>query len=404
MVDLRNVGNGLKRATAGLMVALIVGFATVTPLGALNAGTSWSEGLSPSLSWSVVPSPNPEGTTNASLSAVSCVSAAWCMAVGLYTGANGYLNLAEEWTSSAWQVVPTPDAAKAKDEFLSGVSCTSAQWCLAVGSAISARAVEEPVVEDWDGATWSTVPTPLHARATGGLNAVSCTSEGPCMAVGGFSVGLGQAQPLAEAWDGSTMEVVPTPNPQAENGSELASVSCTSVDACSAQGNYAYADVNQGVFALRWDGTNWTIERQANPGGEDDNVGLGISCSGRQSCTSVGSWQDLVGNGEALAEQWDGSAWARETTPAAKGAGLNAVSCPAAGCMAVGQVSSGNDRQATLAEAWDGSSWSLQTTLNPAGAEISTLDGVSCSSTGCTAVGSSWDGTVTSTLVETASL
>jgi len=48
-----------------------------------------------------------------------------------------------------------------------------------------------------------------------------------------------------------------------------------------------------------------------------------------------------------------------------------------------------------LAEHWNGSTWAIQATPNPAGAAVSMLSGISCvSSTTCTAVGSSDDGTL----------
>jgi hypothetical protein len=61
------------------------------------------------LTWSVVPSPNP-GTGFNGLSAVSCVSAAACMAVGGSQGSNGAARtLAESWDGTRWSVVPTPN-------------------------------------------------------------------------------------------------------------------------------------------------------------------------------------------------------------------------------------------------------------------------------------------------------
>jgi hypothetical protein len=99
----------------------------------------------------------------------------------------------------------------------------------------------------------------------------------------------GQYQPLAEVWNGSSWAVQHTPNPDAENGSSLSTVSCSAADACSAGGNYDYADVAQSIFALRWDGTGWVDQHQPNPGGNDDNTNAGVSCPSSGACTTVGS-------------------------------------------------------------------------------------------------------------------
>ena len=67
---------------------------------------------------------------------------------------------------------------------------------------------------------------------------------------------------------------------------------------------------------------------------------------------------------------------------------LEGVSCSSAkACTAVGTYGDGA-RESTLAERWNGTKWALQTTPNPSDAGASHLKGVSCSSaTACTAVG-----------------
>jgi hypothetical protein len=66
------------------------------------------------------------------------------------------------------------------------------------------------------------------------------------------------------------------------------------------------------------------------------------------------------------------------------------------GCVACGRRHCGScDRgytastgvERTLAETWDGSSWSIDVTRNRSGSALTTLDGVACTTAGCTAVG-----------------
>ena len=64
---------------------------------------------------------------------VSCVSATDCLAVGDQTNLSSgrSLTLVQSWNGSTWSTVPSPNANG--DNFLSGVSCTSAGFCAAVG-------------------------------------------------------------------------------------------------------------------------------------------------------------------------------------------------------------------------------------------------------------------------------
>ena len=76
-------------------------------------------------SWSVVPSPNPTRRT-AILSGVSCVaSSGTCMAVGSYATRGGSKTLVERWDGASWTIVPSPNPAKASSSSLQGVSCSS---------------------------------------------------------------------------------------------------------------------------------------------------------------------------------------------------------------------------------------------------------------------------------------
>lgn len=97
-----------------------------------------------------------------------------------------------------------------------------------------------------------------------------------------------------------------------------------------------------------------------------------------------------------LAERWNGSAWAIQSTPGLTGGQsyanlLEGVSCTSAtACTAVGY--SAGPVPVTLAMRWNGTSWTLQPTADPTDAQSSDrqLEGVSClSATACRAVGHS---------------
>jgi hypothetical protein len=166
-----------------------------------------------------------------------------------YTPAN--TSLAERWNGTAWSVQTTPDAKPPNillfSSTLSGVSCTTATGCTAVGywngsSCNNGKPTcncfqlpyctrhTETLAEAWNGTAWSSQPSPYTYS---NLLAVSCMSASACTATGGrFIPAWGSA--LAEQWNGSawTAQYPPTPS----SGGSLLGVSCTAVAACTAVG------------------------------------------------------------------------------------------------------------------------------------------------------------------------
>jgi hypothetical protein len=387
-------------AAASVLAALVLGVAPATPAGAQPGSSGWS----------IQPSPNPPGVISAQLEAVSCPRPRLCEAVGDYTAGSGYLPLAERWNGSAWNLQSIPAVPGARNNFLSGLSCPAATRCVATGFSVStADPNGQAMVEIWNGSTWTIQPTPPLGKGGALLDAVSCTAADSCMAVGGFAQPgpLVLYQPLAERWNGSAWTLVPVPNPHADNGSSLTSVSCTAATACMAGGDFDFADIAQSVFAMRWNGTAWAIQHQLNPGSQMQDGDNAVSCTGAAACTSVGFWVGFSGQGP-LAEAGNGSTWAREQVAPPRGnrlATLNGVSClAAAGCVAAGDwspVAGGGDPTNSLAERWNGSTWAVQPTPNPAGSAFTALNAVDCTSAAqCVAVGSFASSTAGLTLAE----
>ena len=118
---------------------------------------------------------------------VSCATADMCIAVGGEETSTGEQPLAEQWNGVEWTALTISGVAK--DNYLTSVSCAGAQWCAAVGSSISKKAVQRALVEVWDGSSWTIDPTPLPGgpTSTAGLDSVSCLSATACTAVGAFA-------------------------------------------------------------------------------------------------------------------------------------------------------------------------------------------------------------------------
>ncbi len=327
-----------------------------------------------------------DGPVASDLSAVSCVSARFCEAVGTHADSvGGTVGLAEVRHGTSWSIQPTPDPARMTSVrlTLNGVSCVSRHFCEAVGYSAGGRPGAGG--EEWTGSAWQPQAIPGSAY----LTAVSCVSADFCAAVGGNGG--------ADTWNGTTWSAVAPP----PGFSSLTSVSCTSPDFCEATGPGP-----AGEEAAAWNGTSWSAQATPAPAG-GNSLGLtAVSCAAAASCEAVGSY-NLQSTGQAviLAEAWNGSAWSVQPTPdptASLGSYLRAVSCTsAASCAAVGEFSRSTPYLA-LVETWNGTAWSLGSAADQPGAGQNVLNGVSCVPGGCTAAGDTNDAAgAAATLVET---
>lgn len=397
-------------ARGGVMIAVLafampamVTTVTLASGGAAMAAANPAPSVTTSApQWTVQPSPNAPGSTLDVLEGVSCVAGGTCTAVGYSnTSSGGTEGLALGNSASTWNVETMPALPGARDVEMTGVSCTTSSWCDAVGWTAGAGAGVNDlnVVEHWDGAAWTTVPTPEPGPTNAKwseLSGISCLTSSYCLAVGGYIKNIDNAsaeeQPLALQWNGTTWSMLDAPNPQAENGSSFSAVSCVTPDHCEVTGDYGYADIAQSVFAYSYNGTTWTGQSQKNPEGQEFNSDNGLSCTALDACTSVGYWTST--GPQPLVERYRG-AWTRQQVPLPSGLGNNGtdevvgVSCPSEGeCAAVGQWASNlNDYPSSaMALTWNGTSWRLDTTANPNG--NSALNAVSCvAGSGCVAVG-----------------
>jgi Bacterial Ig domain/Bacterial Ig-like domain (group 3) len=328
---------------------------------------------------------------------VSCTSPNFCMAVGTVTGSS--TTLTESWNGQVWSIVPSPSTSGQAD-ILAGVSCVSSTDCVAVGSSGSAV-----LVETWNGFSWSIVSTPVLGD-TADFVSVSCTDSTSidCVAVGSIrSADTGEnLVPLAESWDGTTWSVVAVPNTNSDGF--FTGVSCASATSCMAVGDtYECVPIVQGggtqivclapeMLVESWDGTNWSIDTTPN---ENETDGLsGVSCLAATQCVAMGvSSNTSTGADEALVESWNGTSWSVAYGPTLGGteANLDSVSCISfTNCAGVGfelDPSPGVQEQ-TLALSWDGTTSSVVPTANPS-STFDEFDGVSCvTASFCAGVGS----------------
>jgi len=300
--------------------------------------------------WSALPAAKHE-PADAELSGISCVSATWCVAVGHSTKA-----LIEQWNGTAWTVAKSvsPDTG---GNVLADVTCLSKSWCRAVGDAFDSGGESRTLIEAWNGRAWSLVRSPDDTALSNWLDGISCTTTAFCQAVGFFATDGGDGkvvqQTLAERWDGRHWTLSPTKDRIAMTN-DLYSVSCATTKYCIAVGrdetlqhNIA-ADVSE---AQLWNGSTWSLV--STPLADSSVRTLSdVTCPAPRSCTIVGN-RTQPGAKDTSVITVRGAAWSAQSSPnraTSKDNQLAAVSCPTSSrCEAVGYDLVGHTEQ-TLAE------------------------------------------------------
>ena len=271
----------------------------LTRNGSLNTFASWD-----GTKWSSLP-----GRTGGLLQALSCVSAAFCMAVGQHHPAPENVTLVVTWSGKLWSTMPSPNRGGAGDfDHLEGVSCVSRRFCAAVGD----YGVETPhrsdidfwrtLIEIWDGTRWSVVPSPDAGPSWrfDTLNAVSCASPTFCVAVGSYANFGGMPElTLIERWDGTRWSLMPSPNWGGRFATDhLNGVSCPSANRCVAAGDYEPVS-NGGLsetLVEAWADGRWTVVPSPTPASRSEASLQGVSCASEDFCVAVG--QKTIGSSQ----------------------------------------------------------------------------------------------------------
>jgi hypothetical protein len=291
-------------------------------------GQSWN-----GMSWTDVSSTTPDfNTSGISATGVSCPSVPRCFGVGVNSYPPGpYYGFVLSWNGTGWNDLNAPVPGNIDTSF-SEISCTTVDFCLAVG-----RAGNGLLAEGWNGRKLRPVAVPRGDRLE--FDAVSCTASNACVAVGRSAAGAHVG--LAESWNGRSWKVQPTPSLAGAHGSKLVGVSCTTARMCIAVGSRKGSG-HKVAIAERWNGHHWIL--MATPTISTGSSLNAVSCARARACMAVGSSKG------ALAEWWNGTRWAVQTLPNGSGAFLASVSCvsPAAiFCTAVGETNGGSTRALT---------------------------------------------------------
>ena len=114
--------------------------------------------------------PLPKGTTDASLSGVSCVTISYCVAIGeadgnsAAFGEDGELTLIETWNGAKWTLHTVNETSGSSDSQPTEVSCATSAFCVVAGEKVSVGgSSSSPTISfglyfaDWNGKTLTTM-------------------------------------------------------------------------------------------------------------------------------------------------------------------------------------------------------------------------------------------------------
>ncbi len=315
--------------------------------------------------WKVVPSPNNPTASLSYFNKVAAVSPTDVWTVGVFYTSLNYpytgQTLIEHWDGTSWNIIPSPSPTSnnpvgAGDD-LWGIAAVSSTDIWAVGgtSAVPNINSQKTLIEHWDGTTWSIISSPNSPMAANELAGVDVVTATDIWAVGYQADDdvHGPTQPLIEHWDGTTWSITSSPSTAYQNFNALGNLSVITandiwaVGLANFQGNY----VGQ-ILLEHWDGTSWKIVPSPNHFLSD------IAVISPNELWAVGA---ILKNGmsHTLIEHWDGTDWEVFPSPS-PGWSDNALwavtSISADNIWAVGNYSNGSSIQPLVVH-WNGSSW-----------------------------------------------
>ncbi len=345
--------------------------------------SSFNDGLAESTDagahWHLLPGapPPPAGSTRGAFSgALSCPVVGQCWATG---GPGGILATTD---GGATWVAETEPQGGGGVPGIGDLTCLTTQHCIAVGSEPHPGSLAVIATNNggatWRFAPWTADPKSYAMGGSGGLDAISCSTTGYCVAVGGA---IGAPIVLSSHDGGLTWRALATPS--AWLGGGLLGVTCSRTPGCLAVGS---AGNEAGVIAGAGEADRWTVRLQ-----ELGSTWTSLSCPSVRECIAVGSLVDFPMGAEIAATLDGGASWVQRRLPAGV-LGILGVDCPTPRrCFATGVVpppshsSTSNLWAAALLQSDDGGRTWTRESLPRA---LFMLNAISCpTSTDCVAVG-----------------
>jgi hypothetical protein len=255
---------------------------------------------------------------------------------------------------------PGPPAAPAHAA-LQAAAAVSATDVWAVGSGASAfSTLYQPLIEHWNGSTWSVVRSPRVGSGadTGTLVDIAALGKTNVWAVGNEYNGT-TTTTLVEHWNGNCWSIAPSPNVSGAVSNQLQSVAAVSATDVWAVGYWVDSSGFKRTLAEHWNGNAWSILSTPQYSSLAYNYLFGVTAITSSDVWAVGYYSNIQGyNANTLVEQWNGSQWSIVTSSNSANAynGLASVAAvSAADLRTVGSYTNIHNVTSTLIEQWNGS-------------------------------------------------
>lgn len=267
-------------------------------------------------SWSIVTSPNPVGGTNNQLTSASATSASDVWAAGSYFDSTTNTNepLIEHWNGTSWSIVTSPNSGT-PDNSLTGIVAISTSDAWAVGSSEIANSSNlQPLLEHWNGKSWKLVTAPTPSQTVSNyFNGVAALSATSIWVVGGSTTSSNTTVTLTERLSSNTWKVVASPSPGTGNlGSALNSVAAITSGNVWAVGQFYpnSSPTSEETLVEHWTGTQWKVVTSPNsPSGVSGNGLFNVTPETKSNVWAIGAYYDSQSNPQVLTEHWNGKTW-----------------------------------------------------------------------------------------------
>jgi hypothetical protein len=289
--------NGVSCDSPGSCNAVGVATPSLTP-GSIDDYNPLVANLSSGSGWQ----PSEPSLGDIHLQGVSCLPD-FCVAVGYTPTQTGALPVEAIYTVTDgvgnWALQASANQFGSANGELLGVSCVSTSFCVAVGDYTNGSGFTEPLMLDYNGASWTQMSFPSFESTTNyaQLNAISCADQYDCAAVGEYQDPNGFTRSMAVVLSAGTWTPEGLGNiyPAVEQFSHLDGVSCPAAGECEAVGAYMPVGGTQwlglngaldgvGTSQSDWD-PNYTLQ---SPAGANYLQLSSVSCVTPVSCVAVG--------------------------------------------------------------------------------------------------------------------
>jgi hypothetical protein len=199
-----------------------------------------------------------------------------------------------------------------------GVSCATATFCAATGSAASASGSMAALIGRWNGKTWSYLKpaAPPKGVFDVSLVGVSCPTAKNCVTAGNGALQKGGTASFIETWNGTAWARAAAIGwPKGTKNPWLVGMSCYAAGHCFTAGYIDFnPDANGGntgrAAAAQWNGKGWTSTPVTPPGAGKATMFDAVTCRSASFCVAVG----LAGpfgqqQGTGLSGFWNGKTW-----------------------------------------------------------------------------------------------